>query len=72
MLQKHSVSIKPVRSNCIEEQAEDLKKKLAALPNKIKEFYNKHPQVSVMSDQEVKDFRISKNNIIVKSSTIII
>lgn len=48
------------------EQAENLKKKLAALPPIIKDFYKEQPKVSKMSDKEVADFRLSKNNIMVK------
>lgn len=48
------------------EQAENLKKRLAALPPIIKNFYKEQPKVSKMSDKEVKDFRLSKNNIMVK------
>lgn len=50
----------------MKEQAENLKKKLASLPPIIKNFYKEHPEVSIMSDQEVEDFRLSKNNIMVK------
>lgn len=50
----------------LKEQAENLKKKLDALPPIIKNFYKEHPEVSMMSDQEVEDFRLSKNNIMVK------
>ncbi|XP_025405946.1 probable ATP-dependent RNA helicase DDX43 [Sipha flava] len=48
------------------EQAENLKKKLAALPPIVKDFYKEHPEVSMMSDEEVEHFRVSKNNIMVK------
>ncbi|VVC27032.1 Hypothetical protein CINCED_3A004670 [Cinara cedri] len=50
----------------MKEQAENIKKKLAALPSIIKNFYKEHPEVTMMSDQEVEDFRLSKNNIMVK------
>lgn len=50
----------------MKEQSENLKKKLAALPMIVKDFYKEHPEVSMMSDQEVEDFRLSKNNIMVK------
>jgi len=50
----------------MKEQDEYLQKKLAALPPIIKDFYKEHPEVSVMSDEEVEDFRLSKNNIMVK------
>lgn len=50
----------------LKEQAENLKKKLDALPPIIKNFYKEQPEVSTMSDQEVEDFRLSKNNIMVK------
>lgn len=48
------------------EQAEHLKNRLAALPPIIKDFYKEHPEVSAMSDEEVENFRMSKNNIMVK------
>lgn len=50
----------------LKEQAINLKKKLDALPPITKNFYKEHPEVSTMSDQEVEDFRLSKNNIMVK------
>lgn len=50
----------------MKEQAEYLKKKLDALPPIFKNFYKEHSEVSMMSDQEVEDFRLSKNNIMVK------
>lgn len=50
----------------LKEQAENLKKKMEALPRIIKNFYKEHPEVSTMSDQEVEDFRLTKNNIMVK------
>lgn len=51
----------------MKEQAENLKKKLASLPKIIKDFYKEHPEVSAMSDQQVEDFRVNKNNIMVKN-----
>lgn len=48
------------------QQAENLKKRLAAMPPIIKDFYKEHPEVSMMKDEEVEDFRVSKNNIMVK------
>lgn len=45
---------------------ENLKNKLAALPKIVKNFYKEHPEVTKMSDQQVVDFRLSKNNIMVK------
>lgn len=67
------VTIEPVQSisnfdwdQLMKEQAENLKKKLAALPQIVKNFYKEHPEVTKMSDQEVDDFRLSKNNIMVK------
>lgn len=50
----------------MKEQAENLQKKLASLPPIIKNVYKEHPEVSMMSNQEVDDFRLSKNNIMVK------
>lgn len=71
-LQEESVSesMKPVSNfdwdELMREEAENLKKKLAALPPIIKNFYKEHPEVTAMSDQEVEDFRLNKNNIMVK------
>lgn len=70
-LQEESVSFEPVKTNfnwdeLLKENAENLQKKLAALPPIIKNFYKEHPEVSMMNDQEVEDFRLSKNNIMVK------
>lgn len=48
------------------EQAENLKKRLAALPPIIKNVYKEHPEVSKLSEEEIEDFRLSKNNIMVK------
>lgn len=50
----------------MKEQADNLKKRLASLPPIIKNFYKEHPEISKMTDQEVEDFRLSKNNIMVK------
>lgn len=50
----------------MKEQAENLKRKLASLPKIIKDFYEEHPEISAMSDQQVEDFRVNKNNIMVK------
>lgn len=50
----------------MKEQAENLQKRLAALPPIVKNFYKEHPEVSKLSDQEVEDFRLAKNNIMVK------
>jgi len=50
----------------LKEEAENLKIKLASLPPIIKDFYKEHPEVTMMTDQEVEDFRMSKNNIMIK------
>lgn len=50
----------------MKEQAENLQKRLAALPPIVKNFYKEHPEVSKLSDHEVEDFRLAKNNIMVK------
>lgn len=50
----------------MKEEAENLKKRLAALPPIIKDFYKEHPEVTMMTDQEVEDFRLTKNNIMIK------
>jgi len=50
----------------MKEEAEKLKQKMAALPPIIKDFYKEHPEVTMMTDQEVEDFRMSKNNIMIK------
>lgn len=72
-LQLESKASEPVQSisnfdwdQLMLEQAENLKKRLAALPPIIKNFYKEHPEVSMMNDKEVEDFRVSKNNIMVK------
>lgn len=72
-LMEKEASSEPVQSisnfdwdQLMKEQAENLKKRLAALPPIIKDFYKEHPEVSMMSVQEVEDFRLSKNNIMVK------
>ncbi|XP_060872058.1 probable ATP-dependent RNA helicase DDX43 [Metopolophium dirhodum] len=50
----------------MKEEAENLKQRLAALPPIVKNFYKEHPEVTRMTDQEVEDFRMSKNNIMIK------
>lgn len=69
--QEQAVSYEPSQSvfnwdELMKEQAENLKKKLASLPPIVKNFYKEHPEVSRMSEQEVEEFRFSKNNIMVK------
>jgi len=68
---KESEQSAPVQSTfnwdeLMKEEAENLKKRMAALPPIIKDFYKEHPEVTMMTDQEVEDFRMSKNNIMVK------
>ncbi|KAL4088911.1 hypothetical protein QTP88_023994 [Uroleucon formosanum] len=70
-LQQESENTAPVQSTfnwdeLMKEEAENLKKRLAALPPIIKDFYKEHPEVTKMTDQEVEDFRMSKNNIMIK------
>lgn len=50
----------------MKEEAENLKNRLAALPPIIKDFYKEHPEVTMMTDEEVEDFRLTKNNIMIK------
>ncbi|CAI6363386.1 unnamed protein product [Macrosiphum euphorbiae] len=50
----------------MKEEAENLRQRLAALPPIVKNFYKEHPEVTRMTDQEVEDFRMSKNNIMIK------
>lgn len=50
----------------LKEEKENLRKRMAALPPIIKDFYKEHPEVTMMTDQEVEDFRVSKNNIMIK------
>lgn len=50
----------------MKEYAENLKDKLATLPTIIKNFYEEHPEVSKMTDQDVEKIKLSKNNIMVK------
>jgi len=72
-VQGEAISKEPVQSlsdfdwdQLMKEQDEYLKKKLAALPPIIKDFYKEHPEVSMMSTQDVEKFRLFKNNIMVK------
>ncbi|XP_015373964.1 PREDICTED: probable ATP-dependent RNA helicase DDX43 [Diuraphis noxia] len=70
-LLKESEQSAPVQSTfnwdeLMKEEAENLKKRLAALPPIIKDFYKEHPEVTAMTDQEVEEFRMSKNNIMIK------
>lgn len=48
------------------ELADNLKQRIAALPPIVKNFYKEHPEVTALSDKQVEDFRLSKNNIMVK------
>lgn len=50
----------------MKEHAEKLQDKLATLPIIIKNFYEEHPEVSKMTDQEVEKIKLSMNNIMVK------
>lgn len=70
-LMEESQQTAPVQSNfdwdeLMKEEAENLKIRLAAMPPIIKDFYKEHPEVTMMTDQEVEDFRMSKNNIMIK------
>lgn len=50
----------------IEKQKEYFKNKLPTLPPIIKNFYQEQPEVSMMTNQEIENFKLSKNNIMVK------
>jgi ATP-dependent RNA helicase DDX43 len=45
---------------------ENEKAEWAKLPPIIKEFYFEHPEVTAMTDEEVENFRIENNNIVVE------
>lgn len=62
----HEKKIKQKLLDLMKEKGENLKKNFTTLPPIIKDFYKEHSEVSIMSDQEAEDFRLSKNNIIVK------
>ncbi|XP_050526997.1 probable ATP-dependent RNA helicase DDX43 isoform X2 [Daktulosphaira vitifoliae] len=48
------------------ENEERERKKLETLPKIIKEFYVEHSDIKNISDKEVEEFRLAKNNIMVK------
>lgn len=50
----------------LEIKEESEKGETAALPPIVKDYYKEHPEVTMMTDQEVEDFRKSKNNIMIK------